>query len=182
MDTMSEYSVCLANPTGSSRQYWMGCQPDQWIHPMNIQWVSGWSDQTVQVILDSLPGWVQVLNHLHVFTLVNTLPKPIEYFLCSCVVIYGLYKLISSLDSIRYWISDVGKAYKLLILIGHVIYVYYVLFCRYILYIYYVQSSRRPLARLKWYNVIILSTYLSCIRTGWCASWGAQRWELRQRG
>ena len=35
------FSGYLADPTLSSRQYWMDCQADQSIHPVNIQWVSG---------------------------------------------------------------------------------------------------------------------------------------------
>ena len=161
----------------------MECQADQWIHSMNIQWVSGWSDSIIQTILNGLSGvpmdtpneysvgirlirldhpdnigWAVSLTNGYtqwifsgyladptgpfkwywiacqagckywiVFTFfppANTLPRPIEYSLCSCVVIYRLYELIGSSDSIGYWISDVGKAYKLSILIGHVIYVY----------------------------------------------------------
>jgi hypothetical protein len=177
------FSVYPADPTVSSRQYWMDCQAYQWIHPMNIQCLSGWFDWTIQTILDGLSAWpmdtpnkysvgIRLIRQYHpdniewtvrrpngytqwifsgypadptgpfkgywiacqagckywiVFTFfppANTLPRPIEYSLCSCVVIYGLYELIGSSDSIGYWISDVGKAYKLLITIGHVIYVY----------------------------------------------------------
>jgi hypothetical protein len=42
------------------------------------------------------------------------------------------------------------------------------LFRRYVLYIYHVQSCGHLLARLKRYNVLILSTYLTCIQTEWC--------------
>jgi len=38
----------------SFKQYWMDYQVDQWIHPMNIQWVSGRSDSTIHTILDGL--------------------------------------------------------------------------------------------------------------------------------
>jgi len=37
-------------------QYWMDCQADQWIHPMNIRWVSGISDGITHSILDGLSG------------------------------------------------------------------------------------------------------------------------------
>jgi hypothetical protein len=34
----------------------MNYQADQWIHPMNIQWVSGLSDSIIQTILNGLSG------------------------------------------------------------------------------------------------------------------------------
>ena len=79
----------------------------------------------------------------------------------------SLYTVVSPPDSMVYSISNVGKEDRFLILIGHVIYVYWVLFRQYLLYKYYVQSGGSPLACLTWYIVLILSMYLTCIRTEW---------------
>jgi len=39
--TESIFNQCPADPTAPSRQYWMYCQADRWVHRVNIQSLSG---------------------------------------------------------------------------------------------------------------------------------------------
>jgi hypothetical protein len=55
--TESIFNQCPADLTATSRQYWMYCQADQWVHWVNIQSLSGWSNCNTHTIFDVLLGW-----------------------------------------------------------------------------------------------------------------------------
>jgi hypothetical protein len=125
---------CLHTPT----EYSVNNLPDPFIHRINI-----WS---VICLIPVYIKWIfsrKSASHTYIHCLLywytpETFVMLIEYLVGNNWVIWSLSKAVCLSDTIRYLISDVRKSYNGLLLIGDVIYMYWISLCRLIWYIYYI--------------------------------------------
>jgi len=103
-------SICLTPAYIQSISSWH--LPDPSIHPVNIRSVS-----TIQTFIIC-----------YIWYLPKMFVMLIEYLMGNNWVIWNLYQAVCLLDSIGYPISDIGKSYTGSLLVGHIIYTYWISF------------------------------------------------------
>jgi hypothetical protein len=142
-------------PLHTWNEYLVSNLPDPCIHPLNIWSIICLILEYIKWIFSQKSASYTYIHCLLYWYLPKALVMLIEYLVGNNCVIWSLSQAVCLLDSIGYPISDIRKSDNGSLLIGHVTYMYWILFHWPIWYIYYVSSSRHPLGPLKWYIVIV---------------------------